>query len=253
MKKTSFRKKGLVVSIIILFIGVGIYPAIAIFPDKSSDIFLDKNIKQGKNTEPKEYLFQTIIDIANNPEVKDLFEQTKNNGECISWDCDFKSVFQKLLFRKPILIISLIFSIPSITHSYLNNNFNRGCEITKILGEEKVSNIVESTEITNPEFFIELNDIITNDEELSNRISILSEMNEELKPDAPFQNDSSICVLLFILWFVYIIRTGISKIIGNFFEGSILSKLFDLLWYKNWRIAGIIALVFDLMDCDHII
>jgi hypothetical protein len=50
-----------VVGITILFLGVGIQPAIAtVTPTKVVDF------------EPKDYLFQTIIDITNNPDVKDI-------------------------------------------------------------------------------------------------------------------------------------------------------------------------------------
>ena len=51
-----------VVGITILFLGVGIQPAIATVESKED--FID--------VEPKDYLFQTIIDIANNPDVKDI-------------------------------------------------------------------------------------------------------------------------------------------------------------------------------------
>ena len=57
--------KTLTVAVIILFLGVGIQPSLAVQPETEIDI------------EPKEYLFQTITDIANNPEVKNLLEQCK--------------------------------------------------------------------------------------------------------------------------------------------------------------------------------
>ena len=84
MTKNVIWKKAFVISIIALFIGIGVYPTIAIYPKESPEIFLDKETSFIKDTEPKEYLFQTIIDIINNPEVRILFETTKNDGECIA-------------------------------------------------------------------------------------------------------------------------------------------------------------------------
>ena len=48
------------VAVIILFLGLAIQPSVAVQPETDIDI------------EPKDYLFQTIIDIANNPDVKDI-------------------------------------------------------------------------------------------------------------------------------------------------------------------------------------
>jgi len=246
MPKDVIWKKAFVISIIILFIGVGVYPAIAIYPKESPEINFNKETSFGKDIEPKEYLFQTIIDIINNPEVKILFETTKNDGECICYDYDIRSVFQKILFKKPILIFSIIFSKPSITHSYLDTNYERGCDLTYILGKENVNLIVESIKITNTEFFNDLNNIILNNEELYDKIYTLTEIN------APNENSSIICSILNILLLGYLIRAGLVGFIGKMFEGSIISKIFDLLWFKNWELAGVCLFIYDFLDCDLI-
>ena len=66
-KKNALISTTLVFGVILLLIGIGIQPAIATIETKEEKI----------DIEPKDYLFQTIIDIANNPDVKELVEQNK--------------------------------------------------------------------------------------------------------------------------------------------------------------------------------
>ena len=74
MLKNMLLRKGLAVAVIFSFIGVAFAPSInADLPDVEE-----------KTVEPKEFLFQTIIDIANNPEVKDYFENTLGESETIA-------------------------------------------------------------------------------------------------------------------------------------------------------------------------
>jgi hypothetical protein len=259
MNKIVLWKKGLVMAIVFLFIGVGVYPAIAVTPKKTTNITQEKVFEQLVETDPKEYLFQTIIDIANNPDVNELLNQIEDqwkNGNCyMSWDFNSKSVFQKLLFNKPNLLYSILFTESSLTHQYLKSSYNRGCKVTNILGEENVIEIVESAEITNPEIYDELNNIIMNDEELYDKITMLAEMNEELDSNLPFKNYSRICKILLILFYVYLIRCGIVSFFSRFFEGlPIISVIFDLLWFKNWVFAGVCMLIFqviyDILGCE---
>ena len=73
-KQTGLLSKILVIGILILFIGLAVQPSVAVDPEKE--------IKG----EHKDYLFQTILDIANNPEVKELLDKYKFNlftFECI--------------------------------------------------------------------------------------------------------------------------------------------------------------------------
>jgi hypothetical protein len=253
MNKTILLKKGLVLVIVFLFIGVGVYPAIAVEPIISNNIIQEEEFEQVEVTEAKEYLFQTIIDIRNNPDVNELLNQIedewKNDNCYISWDFNCKSVFQKLLLRKPILLFSILFTETSITHEYLESSYNRGCEVTKVLGEENVIEIAESVEIKNPEILDELYNIITNDEELYDRITTLAEMNEELDTNLPFKNYSSICKILLILFFVYLIRCGIVDYFTIMFhDNPIILVILDLLWFKNWVFAGACMAIFKVID-----
>ena len=101
----------MVVAVILLFIGLAIQPSVAtIKPEFVIDV------------EPKDYLFQTIIDIANNPDVKNLLEQY--NHKLFTADYDFKSIFSKLMLKKPSLLFNILFTKPSNTYKYLNIAIN---------------------------------------------------------------------------------------------------------------------------------
>jgi hypothetical protein len=238
MSKKGVFRKGVVIGIIILFIGIAVQPSIATVPLEDDEIDVDA----------KEYLFQTIIDIANNPDVKDLVE---GNNELYTSDYDFKSVFRQILFKNPRLFFSMLFSKPSITHKYLDSSCNRGCEITNILGEDKILEIVSSAGITKTEIFNELNNIITNNEELSNRITALAEMNEILKPDSPFEDyPPKICSILAIITLGSLIIVDCIAIFSWDYEDyPIILKIFEVIATLFYCIAYISAFLFVELDC----
>ena len=109
----------LVVGITILFLGLAIQPSVAIIqPEEEIDI------------EPKYYIFQTNIDIANNPDVKSLLENYNHN--MINSDYDYKSIFTKLLFRNPRLLFNVLITRASITYNSPYKFQNKDIEITNI-------------------------------------------------------------------------------------------------------------------------
>ena len=180
-KKPIVLYKTLVVGIILLFIGVAVQPSVAtVKPEEIED-------------EPKDYLFQTLIDIANNPDVNNILEQYED--DLLKVDID-KSVYRKIFFRNPLLFHSLIFTKPSMTYDYLDKCYDGGIEITNILGEDKALEMIESIEVTNQKVLDELNNIIINNEEISDKIAILKEMNKEIKPESSLENDSLIFELV---------------------------------------------------------
>ena len=175
--------KGLAVAAIVLFLGLAVQPSIAVQSETEIEI------------EPKDYLFQTIIDIANNPDVKELIEQYDNDLFKVNID---RSVYRKLMLRNPRLLFNTLFTKPSISVEYLNKCYNNGVEITNILGEDKVSEIMENVEVTDRKLFDEFKNIITKDEELSNRLEILKEMNKEQYINSEYQIICSVAMLLVI-------------------------------------------------------
>jgi len=192
--KEGIYKKGLVFAVILLFIAVSFQPIIA---DNTISVGKESDYNNVDFEHAKEYLFQTLIDISNNPEIKGLLKQS--NQRIFTSNYDYKSAFSQLFLKKPRLLLSILFTRPKMTYEYLEKNYNKGLEIIDILGIEETSNIVESVKITNPELFNELKNIIANDEELSNRISVLEEFNNNLNSNLGFQNNSIICIILNII------------------------------------------------------
>jgi hypothetical protein len=253
MNKNKFWKKVLVFTVVALFLGLGVYPSIAVEPISSTKNIFEKEIEQYTLTDSKDFLFQTILDIADNPEVKGLLnlneEDWKNDNLYISWNLDSKGLFQKLLFKKPTTLMSILFTEPSMTHNYLDFSYSIGCELIKVLGEEYVLDIINSAEINDPEIFDDLKTSLLNDEELSAKIATLEGMNEELDISRPFSNYSTICKILLVLYLVYLIRSIIVIYFHKFFEGNpIMLTIIDLLWFKNWMFAGICMLILRLID-----
>ncbi len=215
--------KGLAVAVILLFLGLAIQPSVAVQPEADIDI------------KPKDYLFQTIIDIANNPEVKDLLEQYDN--DLFKVDID-RSVYRKLFLRNPRLFRSLIFTKPSLTYENLNNYYNKGIELTKLIGENEVLDIVESIEITDRYFLNKFNNIISNDEELSNLFEALKEKNNEIKPNAKLDFDTFpiICTILAIILVVY----GFVLLLFSIPEYILTIPLY---FFKEYRLFPILAII----------
>jgi hypothetical protein len=188
MKNYKFRKF-LAAGIILLFIAIGIQPAIADDP-----INLPKIVEE--EIEPKEYLLQTIIEIANNPEVKDLLSQNGKKAGFFNYDNNFRNLYLKLLLRNPRTFLSMLFTRPSMTTNYLDSTLTKGCKIANTIGEDEVYDITESISISNPEFFEELDSIIMKNEELSTRIETLKEMKEEITPFVTSNGAAVICLVL---------------------------------------------------------
>jgi hypothetical protein len=231
--------KSIAILITLLFVGLAIQPIVSTNELKTEQIV------------PSNYLYETIIDVINDPEINDFLKQIedewKNNNYCITWDFDSKVIFKNLILKKPKILVSLLLTESSVTQDYLESSYVKGCEITNALGEKNVIDIVDSVEITNPEILDELNNLLINNEELNERISTLEELNVNSQ-SLPFRNYSTICKVLLILYYVYILRCGIVSFFSKFFVGlPIISVIFDLMWFKNWEFAGVCMLVFQLI------
>lgn len=231
--------KSMVIGITLLFIGLAFQPIVS------------TNELKKEQMEPNNYLFETMIEIINKPEVNELLNQIidewKNDNSYITWDFDSQVIFKNLFLKKPKILVSLLFTESSVTQDYLESSYIKGCEITKVLGEKNVIDTVESVEIKNPEILDELNNFIMDDQELYDRITTLEELNENSE-SLPFRNYSTICKTLLILYYVYLIRCGIVSFFSKFFEGlPIISIIFDIMWFKNWEFAGVSMLIFQLI------
>jgi len=229
--KKDWLVKTLALAVVVLFISVSFQPIIAentISVDKESDY---NNVDF---EEAKEYLFQTIIDISNYPEVKEFLNEhkhdliTRNDN-----NLDYKNAIQKISSQNPKLLKSILFIKPKMSFEYLEKNYNKGLEIVDILGEEESLRIEKSFNITNPELFIELKNIIADDKELSNKISVLEKMNNNIKSNLDFFDHPIICTILFISFIPGLIVLGFLldlEILATFSNKPVLAKIFSSLF-----------------------
>ena len=193
MKKVTFSKT-LVMSILVILIGVGVYPAVA-----EVSISQDNNLRDEK-IDAKVYLFQTVIDIFNNPSVKRLLEESKDDFNNVFISNTYsKNKIKKIIFEKPGLFFSMLFTKPSISHRYLNEVYDHGVELVNIIGIDEAFEILESVHFNNQEFTYDLYDIIKNDETLSKQFLTLEEMNV-LQSDIQSWPFPLVCIFLMINW-----------------------------------------------------
>jgi len=238
--QNNIVKKTLVFVIIALFIGIAIQPGMSAnsVPEEEKT-----------NVEPKDYLYQTVIDIANNPEVKDLLNQI-NKKNFFSNDFDSRDVILKLLFKKPGILLSTLFTIPTISYKYLNFAYHQGCEITDVIGEDKTLEIVESINITNLQIFDSLTCIVMNNTELRSRIETLEIMNNELNSDNPPYPiickilEMIVIVSIFILVYVPIIKS-------HFRENSLIYRWLTSLYCMSDLFGSFIYVIALLLDCTE--
>jgi len=236
-KKPILLYKTLVVGVILILISIAVQPSIAtIQPEKEI------------NAEPKDYLFQTIIDIANDPDVKSLLEQYKHKQ--FTLDYDYEGVFSQLLLEKPKLLLDLLFTKPYVTYDYLDKCYNEGMEITNIIGENKASEMIESIKVAKQEDLDELNNIIINNEELSNRIATLKEMNMEINPTAPLQGPPIICGILVLILippaFTFMFFTVLAAIFQN---NPTLFEIITSIASVFFGIAVVLILIMVGLEC----
>jgi len=225
--KQRILSKGLAVAVILLFIGLAIQPSVAVQPEEQIDV------------EPKDYLFQTIINIANNPDVKSLLQQY--NYELFKVDID-KSVYRKIFFRNPRLFRSIIFTKPSLTYEFLDKTYNNGIEITNIIGEDKALELIESIGVSDTEVFDEFNNIISKDEELSNRLATLKETNKEQNSDWYYP---IICSILTFLAMPFEILYDLHKIFQDFYFISLFIAFIVTIGIPYWFVIVYLAWGFD--------
>jgi hypothetical protein len=195
--KKKWLVKTLALAVVVLFISASFQPIIA---ENTTSVGKELDYNNVNFEEAKEYLFQTIIDISNNPEVKQFLNEHKrdlitNNND----NYDFKNAIQKIYSKNPRLLKSIVFTKPKMTIEYLKINYIKGLEIVDILGEEESSKVVKSISTSDSELSIKLKNIILSDEGLYHRASVLGEMNNNLKSSLDFWTFPIICGIIHII------------------------------------------------------
>lgn len=174
----------------------------------------------------KNYLFETLIEIYNNEDVKDLINSNNNNPFSINYNNRISLSVEKLDFL-----------------------YNMGIKLVDRLGKKKALEILSNA---NPEFNEQLDTIIMGDEELSKRVNTLYEMNSEEVSIAGWGDTPIICFLLFVLLvtmviFLYIPANFIFKefhITPDMLIGKIIHLIllpFDIIFFSS----GLLFLEFD--------
>lgn len=222
LKNPVLFKKTLVIGIIVLFLGLGAQPAFAV--EQSEEELI--------NDSPKDFLFQTVIDIVNNPEIQNLLGQYDNDLFKVEID---RSIIRKLMFKNPLLFLNFLFTKPTNTHEYLDNCYKIGHEIFNIIGEDKALGVIESVDISDNIFFNEIDTIVKKDEALSNKLSTIKET--KLSFSNSILDNILLQILLRLIAFTFIAVLAIVIIINLVTNGNI--QLFYwlevALWFIYWE------------------
>ena len=129
-----------------------------------------------------------------------------------------------------------------------------GCQVISsrnLVRLERLLNRLESYSkiiLLLPKFYPE---IAENCKELSNRITSLAEMNEELKPDIPLDDNTIICGILLWLIIQAAIRDAVfCNLLEKYKENPILYNIIYTLFIANVSLfLKLLDLFYDTFDC----
>jgi len=203
----------------------------------------------------KELVFKTILEIAHNPDVKQFFKENKQN--LLSSNYDYKETFSDLLNQKLTFPITNTYRKSSLSYEYLDSIYNQGIEILNTLGDEKASELLASMEMTNKEFFKELNTIIMNDEELFSSIEQLNRINTEASAITDLYIYPIICVILTIILlaigFVILAFTLLSELFFNlgYQIGALYLLVTSPIWGPSVILFAILLKIFINLGCSY--
>ena len=130
-------KKSITFSIILLFIGVSVSSAINIQNVSTKEEYTEKDVR--------ELLFETIVDVVNNPEVKQLVKD--NEYQIRIKDGNYQNIIRKILFRSPALLSSIFILRQGITIDSLNKLYDIGLKLYKVLDEDELLQLKNSIEV----------------------------------------------------------------------------------------------------------
>jgi hypothetical protein len=234
-------KKLLIICVIVLFLGVAIAPSINANVNKTLvDLKQKKQIPIFEEPDSKEYLFETIIEIANNPDIKKL--SSRYNQNLFIYDFDNKGILKQLFFKNFQQLFSILFKKPSLTSDYLESIYNKGTELADLFTEDDIAEMMESLSIVNREILVKSDNIIGNDEMLSKKISTLNEINEDINPNQLPWNFTIICTILAII-IVPVYTLGVVAYMGGWVFPSLARTAFQILFIS---LVPIMIILFPL-------
>jgi len=242
-------KKGVSVAVILLFIGLAFAPSINANINKTLvDLTQNKETPKVEDMAPKKHLFETIIEIANNPDIKKLSVQYTKNLFTIYFDK--KVELKQLFFKNFRILFQLLFAKPSLTYDYLESIYDKGTKLASLFSQDDVAEMMESLSITNPEVLDKSIYIIKNNESLSKKISTLKELNKDIKPNQRPWNFTIICTILAIITLPLVI--GMMAYIVAFIFPSLASFYAYILFILLFPIMIILlpfAIIAELLGC----
>ena len=185
----------------------------------------------------KDYLFETLVEISNNEDVKDLINS--NNQNLFPTNPNHRLLMP---FRRNTNKMSL--SVEKLDLLY-----NIGLKLIDRLGEDKFAEIMETVSIDKPDFADELDKIIMGDSELAERISTLNKMNGEEITD--FEEYPVICSIIGVIAGVCLFVNLFTEYYFDIFRENNNDILFFLLYlfYSPFMIVGMISIVGFLLLC----
>jgi hypothetical protein len=249
MERNNLIKKGIAVAVVILFIGLAFAPSINANINKTLvDLTQNKETPKVEDMVPKEHLFETIIEIANNPDIKKLSVQYTKNLFTIYFDK--KVELKQLFFKNFRILFQLLFAKPSLTYDYLESIYDNGTKLASLFSQDDVVKMMESLSITNLEVLDKSIYIIKNNEPLSKKILTLKELNKDIKPDQRPWNFTIICTILAIITLPLYI--GMIAYISAFIFPSLASFYAYILFILLFPIMIILlpfAIIAELLGC----
>ena len=175
---------------------------------------------------PKELLFQTIVDMANNKEIQRIvFKAQMNRG------IFFHSKIKLLLFRSPVF-----------TMNQLRKMYVIGLFLSKTISKSKIHSMVTQYQINNPGLQKQITAVIEKDATLKEEITQLSALrcdceNESLK----LWHFPVVCVILLPLRNLAMFASLlIEKLTGNYFPVFLwifqgIGNLLGCFWTYPWN------------------
>jgi hypothetical protein len=217
--KRRMLSKGLVLAVILLFIGVAIQPGISTntIKDEKTDV------------DAKDYLFQIIIDMVNNQELQDIIQKSKLRGSLINSLHMPGLIF---LFMKSRTSFRLLSQSSFLTKSFLEYAYRMGVKLSRTIDVSKMHSIIQRYQMSNQELQKEINTVIENNANLKAGITQLLSLNCDCEKNSTMNwSFPVIClileIILIILLYICIIAFVIFRVFVPIVEaiGDVIVKI----------------------------
>jgi hypothetical protein len=168
-------------------------------------------------TNEKELLFQTIIDMANNKEIQKVILGSEITGK---------------RFFDPGMRFS-VFTPPVLTKRFLNFAYRFGLILSKTIGKSKMQSVIKQRQVNDQGVQKEINAVIEKDAKLKEEMTQLSSSSCDCENETTTPWDFPvICGMLMLFLFVYWAFQSIGinlRILGNIWTYLVLK--FNCMYY----------------------